>query len=272
MESSVSDARQKPEAQQQTIIQANAPADAAVAVGADTFVSADLFVFGEADDSSTLSRWLQASAGEQELSVTPQCVCKQVDVMRSEGDIAEASQSRFTAENLPEWLPTQPADGGDDDDDEEAHKAVVGPNKPSSVRVEDEEASANLICASFKFIPDEAVLQVRIEAHTYNLSTRKREHELKVSLGNSSWKVYRGYTEFARLHAELAHSLDLKPFAVPKLKLHTSSALRQRERLLEEFLEECITKARGERAKAPALETFLGLQFSTSTKRVSGVI
>ena len=120
------------------------------------------------------------------------------------------------------------------------------------------------------------------------------EHEVRVSIDETSWVVRRRYREFRAMRAALATSLTqapgphdsvqgeqgdatqageldeaaapLAPFAAPKLLLHTPAALRQREKLLEELLESCIRAAKessSSNATGTALrplEAFLGIR------------
>ena len=128
------------------------------------------------------------------------------------------------------------------------------------------EREIKVLIASFDKIPDGVKLRATILGYAY--TNGHIEHEIRVTLDQQSWDVYRRYSEFKKLHAdacEVPWSVyrieSLKEWTVPKLLLHTSDALKKRETLLQDLLAEMVDKIRKARRPLPALEQFLGLHF-----------
>lgn len=182
---------------------------------------------------------------------------EQVDVLRGRAE-SVSHPLRFTADEMPSWLTSasQRVAALDDVEEEESSERSAS-EAGSPVRDDAPSSSEQLLAISFDKIPESAVLVVRVAAHA--LVGTHIEHVLEVTLDAQSWTVNRRYREFVKLHASAAKCLALGGFAVPKLLLHTPAALKAREAQLEEFLEQCVAKARAAREPLPALERFLGL-------------
>ena len=125
---------------------------------------------------------------------------------------------------------------------------------------------------TFDRIPADVQFEAKLVGLAYRASAygaKHIEHEIRVTLDGHSWECYRRYSEFAKLHGAvnevlLTRGLGLRPFVVPKLLLHTEAALQQREALLQDFLDECLSKVRQANSWRPnlgiaSLESFLGL-------------
>ena len=210
-----------------------------------------------------------------------------------------ANPLRFTADQMPDWLlraSTDVLEGLDEDEDEEPE---CSPRQDSSSRWaatsshngDPADGVSGDSADGVSILRSAAHVEARVVAHTFVRG--HIEHEVRVSIDDTSWVVRRRYREFRAMREALASSLTqasaprdsvqddatqageldavaappLAPFAVPKLLLHTPAALRQREKLLEELLESCIRAAKepcpsnatGTAALRP-LEAFLGIR------------
>jgi hypothetical protein len=218
-----------------------------------------------------------------------------------------ANPLRFTADQMPDWLlraSTDVLEGLDEDEDEEPEcyplqssssrwAATSSHHGDSAGGVSGDSADGvSGDCADgVSILRSAAHVEARVVAHTFVRG--HIEHEVRVSIDDTSWVVRRRYREFRAMREALASSLTqasaprdsvqddatqageldaaaappLAPFAVPKLLLHTPAALRQREKLLEELLESCIRAAKlpcpsnatGTAALRP-LEAFFGIR------------
>ena len=116
-------------------------------------------------------------------------------------------------------------------------------------------------------LPRETSLSVLVMAP--QKTSKHWAHRLHVRVGMREWQVLRRYTAFRRLHESLARALKLPKFAAPKEVFHTSSALRKRLSLLQDFLDMCLSRARNSSTSYPALEAFLGMHTSVALDHVS---
>ena len=206
--------------------------------------------------SIQIPQWLRSGGSTRSSSARPSSVeASQVDVMRI-SEPADAHPLRFTADEMPAWLLTASQQLGAVEEEEDSTEQPAVPEEPIAV-------PSSVIAITFDQIPENATLNVNIPAHA--LVDGHIEHEVQVTLDEQDWRVRRRYRDFAKLHAELEEQLQLGPFTVPKLLIHTPAALQQREGQLEKFLAQCVAKARATKETLPPLELFLGLHFALAS-------